>query len=213
MVEATGVVTVHGSERSTRTRGQAFTLEAIVASLVVLGSLLFALQVGGVTSVSGSTSDGHLVEQQDRVAAGVLDTAAANGSVRPTLLYWDDDRAQFHSVSDVDETFYTAAPPTAFGRHLQATLDEQQLAYNVDVLYVGANDTVERHPVVRNGIPSDDATRVTRTVTLYDDDRLLYANGTVSNTTVANTSFYVPDRYPGGPVYNVVRVEVVVWPV
>lgn len=194
-------------------RGQAFTLEAVVAAVVVLGSLLFALQVSGATSLTASTSTGQGVQQHGATAAGTLDAAAADGSIKPTLLYWDDPNETFYGVSEVDEEFYTAGPPTDFGAYLNGTLATAGLAYNVNLHYVDENRTVVRQELVRKGIPSDDAARATRTVTLYDDDRLLYGNGTASNTTLANASFYTPDRYPDDPVYNVVRVEVVVWPV
>lgn len=195
-----------------RSRGQAFTLEAVTAGVVVLGGLLFALQVSGVTSLTASTAGGQALEQQEAVTESSLDTAAANESLRPTLLYWDDDSEEFHNVSEVDETFYTVGPPTAFGAILNESLDSRNLAYNVNLVYVDENGTVDERALVRNGMPSDDAVRATRTVTLYDDDRLLLANGTASNTTLSDTSaFYVPDRYPDGPIYNVVRVEVVAW--
>ncbi len=194
-------------------RGQAFTLEAVVASVVILGGLLFALQVSGVTSLTASTSTGQLIEQQEATSAGALDAAAANDSIRPTLLYWDDGNETFYRVSDISEDFYTAAPPTPFGTTLEQTLGDQNLAYNVNLNYIDKNGTVDRQVLVRNGIPTDDAARATRTVTLYDDDQLLYANGTRSDTSLTNASFYMPDRYPDDPVYNVVRVEVVVWPV
>lgn len=194
------------------TRGQAFTLEAIIAAVVVLGALLFALQVSGVTALTASTSSQQVLTQQGAVAAGALDTARDNDSLRPTLLYWNENDTRFHEIpTAVDRDFYTVAPPTAFGTVLNQTLADRNVAFNVNLLYVGATGTINRTRLVRQGRPSDDAARATRTVTLYDDDRLLDANGTASNTTVENASFYAPDQSPDGPVYAVVRVEVVVW--
>ncbi|WP_255152358.1 DUF7288 family protein [Halorarius halobius] len=195
--------------RGPTSRGQAFTLEAIVAALVVLGSLLFALQASGVTALTASTSNPDAVAQREATATGVLDAAVADGTLRPTLLYWDGTRSQFHGT-DFGEDHYTVGPPTAFGALLNETLDDRSLAVNVDLEYLNASGGLERRPLVRYGRPSDDAATATRTVTLYDDDRLLAANGTAT-TTLSNASFYAPDRYPGGPVYTVVRVEVVVW--
>jgi hypothetical protein len=197
---------------ATGARAQAFTLEAIVASVVVLGALLFALQVAGVTALTASTSTQAIQDQQGSVAAGVLDAAAAEGSLGPTLRYWDNDTERFHGVPrGVDRAFYTVGPPTAFGSLLNETLDDRDVAFNVDLRWVAADGSVGRTRLVRYGQPSDDASRATRTVTLYDDDRLLYANGTRSNVPLTNASFYAPDASPDSPVYNVVRVEVVVW--
>lgn len=194
-----------------RDRGQAFTLEAVVAAIVLLGALLFALEVSGVTSLSASTSSGQVLDQQERVAGGALDAAIANGSVKSTLLYWNESAGTFH---DPDEDgYYTVGPPTAFGATLNDSLGGATLAFNVEVRYLDENGSVARKRLVRNGEPSDDAVRVVRTVTLYDDDRLRDANGTVTATRLDESSLYVPDRYPDDPVYNVVSVEVVAWPV
>lgn len=201
-------MTVRDSTRPRDTRGQAFTLEAVAASIVVVGALLFALQASGVTSLTESTSSQQVVTQQGSVAAGTLDAAAANDTLRPTLLYWNETAVY---GAETNETYRTTAPPTAFGALLREMFENRSLAYNLDVAYVDATGSVVTVALVRNGVPTDDAARATRTVTLYDDDRLRDANGTRTNTTVTNATFYAPDRSPGGPVYAVVRVEVVVW--
>jgi len=66
--------------------------------------------------------------------------------------------------------------------------------------------------MVYRGAPSDNAVTATRTVTLHDDDELVTANGSDTGTTVDESgTFYAPDASPGTNVYNVIRVEVVVW--
>jgi hypothetical protein len=71
--------------------------------------------------------------------------------------------------------------------------------------------------LVDSGTPSDDAVRVVDAVTLYDDTRLLDANASEENATLqevsadTNRTFYAPDAAPDGPLYNVIRVEVVLW--
>jgi len=176
----------HDPDPSTRSRGQAFTLEAVVASVVVLGSLLFALQVAGITSLSASTS-GQALQQEEATTAGVLDAARANETIQPAVLAWDGGEP------------YTSGSPTAFGTLLAETLGNRSLAYNVNFHYIDEDGNVKRDTYVRNGVPSDDAARATRTVTLYDDE--------------IEGGFYMPDAYPDDPTHNVVRVEVVVWPV
>ena len=87
-------------------------------------------------------------------------------------------------------------------------------AYNVNVVHVDPTTNEQRRvPVIRQGTPTDDAVRAVRTDTLYDDDVLLDASGNETGTTLtAASSFHVPDAVDG-PIYDVVRVEVVVWPV
>lgn len=191
-------------------RGQAFTLEAFVAAVLLLATVGFTLQITGVTANTPSTADEHLESQHRGMAEGVLDSAAENESLGPTLLYWNDTVGAFHNATE--EHYVARSPPTAFGATLDRSFDGRDIRYNVDIHYISADGDVQRRELVRHGTPSDDATRAVKTVTLYDDDRLYDANRTPTNVTLDETSgFYAPDASPDSPVYNVVRVEVVVW--
>jgi len=190
-------------------RGQAHTLEGIIAGFLVLSAIAFALQVTAVTPLSASTSSQHIQNQQRAAAAGVLASAAESGALERSVLYWNESGPRFH-----DGTIrhgYVSTPPTEFGQLLDATFERRGIAYNVQVSYSVAGGNYRHTEMVHQGVPSDSAVRASRTLTLTDDDRLLDADGTPSDTTVANsTSFYAPDVGDGG-LYNVVRVEVIVW--
>lgn len=193
-------------------RAQAFTIEALVASLLILGSLLFTFQVAGVTSLSPTTSNQQVGNQLDGIATGTLDSAAANDSLGSTIRYWNDSSGQFHDAAD-DETYYVAErPPTALGELLNRRLAVRGIAYNVNVQYVTANGSVRDQRLVRYGAPTDDAVRATTTVTLYDNDSLYDSQEVSTSVTLDEaSSFYAPDAAPDSRVYNTVRVEVVAW--
>ena len=192
-------------------RAQAFTLEAVIASLVVLGGLLFTFQMAGVSALGTSTANPQVSTEISGITTGTMDAAAANGTVSPTLRYWDSGPGGFHGTGPDEGYYVSQAPPTAFGALLERRLGAQNAAYNVALTYVTANGTVRERRLVRSGAPTDDAARAAVTVTLYDDDPILLANGTASNATLGNGSFYAPDAAPSSPVYTVVRVEVVAW--
>lgn len=195
-------------------RAQAFTIESVAATLLLLGTVVFLTQSTVVGPLTASTSSQQIAEQQRGVAAGMLDAAVRDGLVVPTLLYWDDLNETFHD-GDAERYYVGRAPPTAFGALLNETFDEREVTYNVYVRYVDERGEPQRYPVVEQGSPSDDAVRVTRIVTLYDDDVLRDRTGNETNVTLGEVAdvFYLPDAAPGSPVYNVVRVEVTVWPV
>ena len=67
-------------------RGQAYTLEAIIASVLLISSLVFALQVTVVTPLSASTSNQHIENQQRASAAGVLTAAQETGALKDAVL-------------------------------------------------------------------------------------------------------------------------------
>lgn len=191
-------------------RGQAFTLEAFVASLLILGSVAFALQVGGVTSLTTSSAGPQVESQLDGVAAGTLDSAEANGTLRPALLYWNETAGGFYGAT---ESYYVSStPPTRFGTTLERKFDDRSVAFNVNINYLTTNGDLEKQRLVYYGTPSDDAVQISKPLTLYDNDTLYDDAGAPSGVQLSETSeFYAPDAAPDSHVYNTVRVEVVVW--
>lgn len=189
-------------------RGQAFTLEAFTASLLLIGAITFALQVTAVTPLTASTSSQHIENQQQQVAAGLLDAAVSNGSLRESVLYWNESGGHF-SGADPDEGYYqTGGPPTDFGKMLNRSLRDRGLAFNVNVWYVTTTDQLKRQEMVNFGTPSDNAVSARRTVILYDDDTLTAES---SDEVTVTTTFFANDVSADSGVYNVLRVEVVVW--
>lgn len=189
-------------------RGQAHTLEAVAAGMLLLASVLFALQVTAVTPLTGSTSSQHIENQQASLAEGLLASEAENGTIIPTLLYWNASGSGFHNTSA--GVYRSAGPPTTFGSVLNQTLAERNIAFDVNLYYVRPNGDRERQTLVNLGEPSDHASTASRSLTLYDDDRVLAANGTEQGR-LDNTSYFAPDAAPNSPVYNVIEMEVVVW--
>lgn len=205
-------------------RGQTFTLEAFVAAILLLATVAFALQVVSISANTASPADSELRDQHAGLARGVVDEAVAAGNLSRTLLYWDQNESAFH-YADADPEdgghYITRLPQNdtapAFGRALAAPFEGRQVRYNVDLYYASAEGGRAHQPLVESGTPSDEAVRVTETVTLYDDMRLLDANASRENATLREVAedpdleFYAPDVSPDGPLYNVIRVEVVVW--
>lgn len=206
-----------------RERGQAYALEAIVASLILLGGLVFALQATAVTPLSASTSSQHIENQQAATAEGVLAAAAENGSLRPAVLNWNSSGGKFHGA-EVNRSYYTNdAPENQFGTLLSRAFDGRGIVYNVYVHYWNDRDddgTVEERETQRmvyRGEPTDNAAAATRAVTLYDDDELYNESNVANGTVVSGSDFYAEDVTDNSnantntAVYNVVTVEVVVW--
>lgn len=191
-------------------RGQAHTLEAIVASLVLLTGLIFALQMTAVTPLSASTSSQHIENQQAAVADGLLTAEAENGTITETLLYWNASRERFYGASRLGYT--SGGPPTAFGAQLNRTFQGRNVAFNVNLQYIRPNGDRQSFQLVHLGQPSDHASVATQLITLYDEDRIRNADGTVSGQRLESTDYFAPDVDGNDSrVYNVIEVEVVVW--
>jgi hypothetical protein len=204
-------------------RGQAHTLEAFVAAMLLVAGLTFALQATAVTPLSASTSNQHIENQQRAAATGVLETSAANGDLREAVLDWhpgnDTVEAGFRGTHG-DAGFHTGGgPPNGFGDALDRTFLDRRIAFNVYVRFhvepttYGATP-VKRQPMVYMGTPSDNAVTAIRTVTVSNDTTLT-ADGFGGHTLEAvaddpDATFYAPPVDPG-PTYNVLEVSIVTW--
>lgn len=189
-------------------RGQAHTLEGVIAALLVVSSVVFALQMATVTPLTASTANQHIENQERAAAAGLLAAAAEENALRPSILYWNADERRFHGVGTIG--YYDTHPPgTRFGELLNESFEG--VAYNVNFYYHLPSGERRVRRFVYSGNPSDDAVAVTRKVTLYDGDFLRDASGGKSARTLDEAPFFAPDASPGGHLYNVVEVEVVVW--
>lgn len=204
------------------TRAQAHTLEAVAAGLLLISGVAFALQVTAVTPLTGSASSQHVEHQQAEVARGLLAAEAENGSLRPTLLYWNDSSGRFHGALDDGDGYANAGPPTAFGDALNRTFGDDSgrtlrdpgVAFNVNAYPLDGDGRRAAEPteIVHMGEPSDHAVAARRTVTLTDRDRLRDAAGAPTATTLAEAeSYFAPDVAPDRGLYNVVEIEVVAW--
>jgi hypothetical protein len=193
-------------------RGQAHTLEASVAALLLLVSIGIALQMTAVTPLSASTSSQHLENQLEETATGVLASSAESGELKSAILYWNSSASTFHGATT--EYYYTESLPQtlSLGQTLTRTLDERNVAYNVYVVFETSRNEQRRRRMIYRGEPSEHAVTASHAVTLLSTDHLRDADGSPNGTTIGETSaFYVPNSTGTPGVYNHVRVEVVAW--
>ncbi|MFB6156545.1 MAG: hypothetical protein ABEJ34_01720 [Haloferacaceae archaeon] len=211
-------------------RGQAHTLEAVVAGLLLLSSVVFALQVTAVTPLSASTSSQHVENQQQALAEGMLQRTAHSGALRRAVLFWGDadgdTEREFHcareGVEYASNPNVTACgiagtanavhvPPNDFGAAVNETFGTA-VAVNVRIRYRTSAGGTDTRRMVYRGQPSDNAVRVGVTVTLTDDNVLYDPQGEPTDRNVGSggAAFYADD-VGDGPLFNVLRVEVTVW--
>jgi hypothetical protein len=196
-------------------RGQAVTLEAIAAGLVLLSSVVFALQMTAVTPLSASTSSQHIENQLEASAEGLLASTVADGSLKRAILYYNESSSTFIGGSGQNGVYRGSPPDNQFGRTLEWAFDRRGIAYNVYVTYdVGSSDRTRR--MYYRGEPSDNAVTAQATVTLTEDTPLYDdtdGDGIAEprSLTVSDTDGYLMGNQSTSGLYNVARIEVVVW--
>jgi len=196
------------SRESTTDRGQAHTVEAFVAALLLLSGLLFAMQATAVTPLSASTSNQHIENQQRALADGLLSTAVDDGSLRETVLYWNASRGAFQDSGEAGY-YRRAGSQTAFLASLDETLADRRIAYNVRVRYFDADRTgVTTDPLVSLGQPSNNAVTASRTITLTNESRL---TGDCTDDCRLETEPFYALSVDDGQLYNRVEVRITTW--
>lgn len=200
-------------------RGQTFTLEALIGAILLLAAVAFALQAVSISSNTASIADTELRGQQAGLAEGVVDRHADEGTLTAVILYWNESAQQFH-MADERSGYYispdanTTFGNTSFGASLEGMLADSQIKYNIKLVYRGVNGSQETQQLVEAGTPSENAVRITETVTLTDDSMLVDPDENPrENATLGEIGeeFYAPNVDPDRDLYNVVRIEVVLW--
>jgi hypothetical protein len=192
------------------TRGQALSLEGISAAIILLAAVGFALQVTAVTPLSPSTSSQHVESQIQSTADGALDSAAQDGTLTDSVLFWDDDQETFHDASE-DVAYYRGRPPgrLPISETLNRTFDDPNVAYNLVVNY-HTDGGMTSQQLVEQGSPSDHAVSASRTIVVHESDRLVEADG-ADGTRLGGANLYAPNIDDSENLYNVFHVEVVAW--
>ena len=211
-------------------RGQAFALEGVVGSIVVLTAVLFALEAVVLTPTTAGTVDQDVKAQLRVEADDALAVAAEDDRLRSLALYWNasdrtfahaDDRVRGYGSTPpcTDGPPGADAPCASVGQLLNDTLSSQGYEYNLYVDYRNASapHRTETERVVYRGVPSDNAVTATPAVVLYDDSRLTSPEDADEDARTlaavdadADRHFYAGDADPG-PVFNVAEVRIVVW--
>ncbi|GAB7091539.1 hypothetical protein JCM18237_18100 [Halorubrum luteum] len=197
-------------------RGQAHTLEAFVAALLLVAGLIFATQATAVTPLSASTSNQHIENQEAVGAADVLATTKERGDLKRGLLYWED--GEF--VESGDPGYYTSMVNETHPLHapFDEAFDARRVAFNVDVYALEGGDR-ERQRVVDMGEPSDNAATASVRLPLYTDDRLWESeeagDGAFTGPTLGDTADHDYFASAGGEdgdiLYTVVEVQITAW--
>jgi hypothetical protein len=154
-------------------------------------------------------------DQLEGTGESALAVADERDALREALVYWnasrDDGSGAFKdsATSGAFRGTYVDGKdvPAAFFEDVLGESISERTVYNVQLAYW--NGTTRRtKTMVYSGRPTVGAVTVSRTVTLYDDDRI--PSGESLSELGKDGRFYVGDQ-ADGEVYAVIRVEVTLW--
>jgi hypothetical protein len=213
-------VTGTGDRGNDRSRGQAYTLEGIIAAILIATALLYGLQTTDVAAWTSSTSTDR-AESLRQEADDLLAAAADNDTLSHAV------RCINGTTGQVLHPGLGAPPPnnaTMLGSMLNRSFGDREITYELHFVY--RNDTTGRREslLVYPPLPKSrdvDAVNASHRVAIFDnmsvsnrtaalDTRNCRTeDGTVGDAS-AGDRFYAPDS-DSSDLYNVVEVRLVVW--
>lgn len=187
-------------------RGQAYTLEGVLAAILVVTATVYGLQAID-TRAWADTTEGETEELKHR-ASDTLTLATNTGALRDAVLCYSEGR-----LIDGDR----AKPRSTFESMLNTTFDRQADQYNLYFSYQKKTGDRERLLVSEASSGEDkrppaSAAVVTTTVTLTDKMRT-HRGDTCNPIPISiedNSEFYVPNT-DDTTLYNIVGVRLAVW--
>jgi len=185
-------------------RGIAFTIEAVLTSLLLLSAVAFAAtQLPENPGEKASDQAAKTQLQQD--STDMLAVARDRGDLKDAGLYWDDSDGNWEDASGSDPY---VQPPN--GHPLELPLESfyttEGVGLNINVIYQNPDGTTGTKRMFYQGTPGPGAVVASQTVIIQDDDQL--ADGTEVQNSV---SFYAPDAFPNTNRYNTLRIQLVIW--
>lgn len=214
-------------------KGQAFTLEAFFASIIILSAVTFALASTVVTPLS-DTSGNEVQNTEGAAAQSFLEATDREGSLKRMLLAWDSSTSSWVNTTS-GSTVYADKDdvPGRFGEKLRTQFGDDT-AVNVEVIYsTSINDarptterTVGTQTMINQGTPSENAQSAETQVVLTQTDfiheenpRGVLVRDTDNGYTIGEhdddgDEYYAPDvadveKTTG--IYNAVTIRVTVW--
>lgn len=165
-------------------RGQAFTLEGFIASVVILSAVLFALQAIVITPTSSGQLDQEVTQNLKTQGRDILTASANNGTEDLSFLLrlfgnQTSGPAETWERGQNRQTGYGSDEPfahrdTLLGNALNETFKQRGFSYNLVVEYLSATSVNETRTanIVFRGSPSEESVSVTYTIVLYDNQTL-----------------------------------------
>lgn len=189
-------------------RGQAYTLEGVLAAIVVVTATVYGLSA--VDTGPFQTGTEQRTAELDTRAADLLSLAAETGALQ--------NATRCYSVGAPTLNGNQTGSSTEFERMLNHTFDRQGDEYNLYLSYWDRDANDRETALVSQATNQNAADNpagaavATETVTLTDDmpTRIGDCSGTGPALSVVD-DYFAPDARPDSIVYNVVEVRLVVW--
>lgn len=213
------------------TRGQAYTLEAIIAAVLVFTVVMFIAPSFATPTSNADTDQAQEHEQIESEVEAMLEQHAADGALKESILNYNDAEGEWaNGFVEPSNGHYIRPPNDEFGQSIEDIENRHNVTVNVYLIPESTPSEPENPDRVRFLTQSANANVITSetvTLTLYEQTRLQSESeihtrqGTAlrqylgDGDQLSNTTNYPIEPAANQPatdesVYNVVTVRVVV---
>lgn len=193
-------------------RGQAYTLEGVLAAILVISATVF-----GITSIDTRAWEDGTKEETRRLetrADDLLTVSKNTGALENAILCYNSGRTRINGNN--------SSRPAAFEQMLNLTFDSRGDQYNIYFDYLNragqkrVTELVSENTPRSANRPSTGAAVATRTVAITDNMSVRTnspsnACGNTGPRVKSLSSFYIPDADNKTQLYNLVEVRLIVW--
>jgi hypothetical protein len=200
-----------------KSRGQAFTVEAILASLIVIGTFVVITQTAAVAPLESETQSQVIQQETATLSNDLLETSAELGTVQKAVLRWHPTQQTFDGTKQGYDHYQTPPVDTAFGKAVADVFTSRGYLVNIDLVWT-THDGRKTQQYLYMGSPDTAAVTTSHTVTLMSTDTVSYTrNGASQSTTLQTvtedptTQFFADPTPTGTTTYQSIRVQMTVW--
>nr|WP_321497160.1 hypothetical protein [uncultured Methanolobus sp.] len=190
-------------------KAQMHTLEAVMAALIMIGVIVFAVEATSLTPLTSSTANAHIEAQMQTIGQDMLNALsyAPNGhdsALKRDVMNWDGTEYVWNGTAYESRMSTNATLTNSNLADMFAFVTiPRGIAHNIHFTWINEDGVSIARPYIYNGDPSDNAVIISKKVVLSD-----YEVGNVSSF-AANTG--IPDIDNSTAFYNIVNVKMTLW--
>lgn len=191
------------------THGQMHSLEALMASLIMIGIIVFAVEATSLTPLTSSTANAHIEAQLQTMGQDMLNALSYTGhehnsDLKNDILNWNGTEYVWNGTGyDSRDSNNITLVNSSLGEMFEFIAIPRGIAHNVHFTWVNENGVTISRPYIYNGDPSDNAVIVSKKVVLSDYE--------VGNTSTFMVDTGIPDADNSSEFYNIVNVKMTLW--
>ncbi|WMW21549.1 hypothetical protein RE476_09130 [Methanolobus mangrovi] len=191
------------------THAQMHTLEAMMAALIMIGVIVFAVEATSLTPLTSSTANAHIEAQLQTMGQDMLNVLSYTSSGQDSALKndvknWNGTEfvwngTEYRSTDSSNTTLVNSSLADIFS----FIAIPRGIAHNVHFTWTNDDGVTISRSYIYNGDPSDNAVIVSKKILLSDPD--------IGNTSSFMVNTGIPDADNTSDFYNIVNVKMTLW--